>query len=175
MHIPKSVVAAVGAMILLTTVGVVAIWSHILSRRVEAYDLVESRNASEEQLVSFLNSSDDILLDNALSALEFRKAPGGREQAAKLLAHPHLYVWYCASLYLGAIGDQRSVPYLIRGLDHPAWRSRPRVVSYLKNLTGMDFGEKKEEWIKWWLAQQAGRVFDFKCNTNGQVTTINRR
>jgi len=116
---------------------------------------------SVEQMLHLLQRSDIIVLKNTLTLFEFSGDPAGRERAAELLKHTDRYVSYCACLYLGAIGDQRSIPYLIRGLDHPASRSRPRVVKYLKSLTGQDFGENKTAWIRWWSAQNVGLAFDF--------------
>jgi hypothetical protein len=114
-----------------------------------------------EQMLHLLNYSDAIVLNNTLTQFERSGDPAGKDRAVELLRHPDRYVSYSACLYLGAIGDQRSIPYLIRGLDHPAWRSRPRVVNYLKNLTRQDFGENKVEWIRWWNAQNPGSGFDF--------------
>jgi hypothetical protein len=114
-----------------------------------------------EQMLELLQHSDTIVLENTLTLFELSGNPAGRERAAQLLQHPDCYVSYCACLYLGAIGDQRSIPYLIRGLDHPAWRSRPRVVKYLKSLSREDFGENKDAWIRWWNAQNVGSSFDF--------------
>jgi hypothetical protein len=115
-------------------------------------------------MIGLLRYSDAIVLKNTLTQFEFSGSDAGRERAAELLRNPDSYVSYCASLYLGAIGDQRCVPYLIRGLDHPAWRSRPRVVRYLKNLTGQDFGESKDKWIQWWNAQYPNTQFNFTTN-----------
>ncbi|SPE60412.1 exported hypothetical protein [Verrucomicrobia bacterium] len=107
---PAAIVAITVACALALTLGVCGIWAHYLAKRNEAIQLVTEGNPSDEQLLGFLQSSDRILLLNTLTLLEHRKTPAGRERAAKLLAHPDLYVWYCASLYLGAVGDQRSVP-----------------------------------------------------------------
>ena len=114
-----------------------------------------------EQMLHLLGSSDTIVLNNTLTQFERSGSPAGKERAVELLRHTDRYVSYTASLYLGAIGDRRSIPYLIRGLDHPAWRSRPQVAKYLKNLTREDFGENKDAWIRWWNTQNVGSSFDF--------------
>lgn len=139
-------------------------WDHRLEKNNAAYELVTNGDPSEAELVGFLDSNYPILVSGTLTALEHRKLAGGREKAAKLLTSRDPHIWYVAALYLGAIGDQRTVPYLIRGLTHPAWRSRPRVVNYLQNLTGQNYGENKEEWIKWWSARNSNK-FDFTCVT----------
>ena len=127
-----------------------------------ARQLAMEGHPTVEQMLQLLQYSDTIILNNTLTQFEFSGNPAGRERAVDLLSHADRYVSYTASLYLGAIGDQRSIPYLIRGLDHPAWRSRPRVLNYLKRLTREDFGENKDAWIRWWNAQNVGAKFDFK-------------
>jgi len=150
------------------TVGCLYIVGYLVSRHLEkvvtaldTLDITQGGHATIEQLVSYLDYSNILVLKGALSELEFRRSDAGRERAAQLLQHRDLYVWYCASLYLGAIGDQRSVPYLIRGLDHLAWRHRPKLLGYLRSLTHQDFGENKDAWIQWWTSQHPGSSFDF--------------
>ena len=170
----RTITWLVGLLLILAAVGGRLAWRvHRLEKNYAAYELVIHGNPSEAELVGFLDSDYGILVLNTLTTLEHRKLAGGREKAANLLTSRDPRIWYAASLYLGAIGDQRSVPYLIRGLTHPAWRSRPRVVNYLQNLTGQNYGENKEEWIKWWSAQNNDK-FDFTCVTtqewrNGSV------
>jgi hypothetical protein len=88
-----------------------------------AQHLAMEGHPTVEQMLHLLQYSDKTVLNNTLTQFERSKSPAGRERAAELLRHPDRYVSYSAGLYLGAIGDQRSIPYLIRGLDHPAWRS----------------------------------------------------
>jgi len=126
-----------------------------------AQHLAMEGHPTVEQMLHLLQYSDTIVLNNTLTQFERSGSRAGTERAVELLRHPDRYVSYSASLYLGAIGDQRSIPYLIRGLDHPAWRSRPRVMNYLKSLTRQDFGENKDAWIQWWNAQNPGSRFDF--------------
>jgi hypothetical protein len=172
MGIPRRriiVAASIGVLLL----AFVVTGLYRLQEQADALELVMSGNPTTEQLIKFLGSGNPTLLDNTLTILEQRKATGGRESAARLLKSDNLYVWFCASLYLGAIGDERSIPYLIRGLSHPARNDRTRVVSYLKNMTGNDFGENKEEWVRWWVAQH-GKSFDFTCSTNIPLATEER-
>jgi hypothetical protein len=158
----RTITWMVGLLVLLA--AGLAWWDYRREKNTAAYELLIHGNPSEAELMGFLDSDYEILVSNTLSTLEHRKLAGGREKAANLLTSRDPHIWYVAALYLGAIGDQRSVPYLIRGLTHPAWRSRPRVVNYLQNLTGQNYGEKKEEWIKWWSAQKNDK-FDFTCVT----------
>ncbi len=150
--------------------GVLVLWDYRLEKNNVALEFVLHGNPSEAELVGFLDSGYEILVSNTLTTLEHRKLAGGREKAANLLTSRNGSIWYGAALYLGSLGDQRSVPYLIRGLNHPAWRSRHRVVSYLQTLTGQNYGERKEEWINWWSAQSKAGGFDFTCVTTQQFT-----
>jgi hypothetical protein len=159
-----------GALVIavVAVLGILFVVGWLVNRHLENLNadrqLAMEGHPTPEQLVSLLGNSDKIVLNNALTQLEVSKNDVGRERAVELLHHPDLYVWYCSSLYLGAIGDQRSVPYLIRGLDHPAWRSRPRLLGYLKKLTHEDFGEDKNAWVRWWNSQHPGVSFDFQTS-----------
>ena len=132
-----------------------------LQKLVAAQQLAMEGSPTVEQMVGLLDYSDAIVLKNTMTQLEHSGSDAGRERAVELLGHSDIYVSYCSALYLGSIGDQRSVPYLIRGLDHPASRSRPRLVRYLKTLTHQDFGENKDQWVGWWKSQNSGSSFDF--------------
>lgn len=154
------------AVVLIAVVGALFVAAWLVNRHLQnlnaARQLAMEGHPTPEQLVSLLGYSDTIVLNNTLTQLEFSRNDIGRERAVELLLHSDPYVWYCSSMYLGAIGDQRSVPYLIRGLDHPAWRSRLRLLGYLKNLTHEDFGEDKGAWIRWWNSQHPDKPFDFE-------------
>ena len=148
----------------LTVLGSLFVVGWLVERHLEdlaaARELAMEGHPTPEQVVLLLGYTDTIVLNNTLTKLERSKSGIGRERAVELLGHSDLYVWHCASMYLGAIGDERSIPYLIRGLDHPAWRSRPRLVGYLTNLTREDFGEDKKAWVRWWNSQHPGVSFD---------------
>jgi hypothetical protein len=141
----------------------IAAWVTIrqLQKLNAARQLAMEGSPTVEQMVSLLDYSDTIVLRNTLTQLEHSGSEAGRERAVELLGHSDIYVSYGSALYLGSIGDHRSVPYLIRGLDHPASRSRPRLVQYLKTLTHQDFGETKDQWVGWWKSQNPGSSFDF--------------
>lgn len=151
--------------VLVAVIGCLCVVSWFINWRLEklnaARQLAMYGHPTIEQMVDLLGYSDTIVINNTLTRFEFSGSDAGRERAVELLRHPDIYVWYCSSLYLGSIGDQRSVPYLIRGLDHPAWRSRPKLVRYLRSLTHEDFGENKDEWVRWWKSQNPDSPFDF--------------
>jgi HEAT repeat protein len=50
------------------------------------------------------------------------------------------------------VGTARSVPHLIRLLDHPHWHTRRRVELALQRMTAQDFGQQRDAWQAWWDA-----------------------
>jgi len=118
--------------------------------------------ASGEELAKDLYSSNGDTVRSALYRLENRKDPAGRNAACKLLESDDDYIWFNAGLYLASIGDEKSIPYLIKGLKHPAWRSHAQVASYLQQLTGQKHARDQKKWIAWWKATHPGTTFSFE-------------
>ena len=79
-----------------------------------------NKHVSSEKLVNNLSSGKRNLVMTSLSLLEERHDSAGKEQAQKLLLSKDDYLWLNAGLYLAAFGDQQAIPYLIKGLNHPA-------------------------------------------------------
>jgi len=52
---------------------------------------------------------------------------------------------------LGEIGDPRAVEPLIAALKDEKFQFKARAAEALKKITGKDFGQKPEEWQKWWM------------------------
>jgi|GEM_PF-673178 len=117
---------------------------------------------SSDILAQNLSSQDRDLVMTGLDLLEERRDPAGRETAHKLLESDDDYIWFNASMYLAAIEDQKSVPYLIKGLRHPAWRAHDRVAAYLETLTGQEFRKDQRKWIDWWKETNPELDFDFE-------------
>ncbi len=116
---------------------------------------------SSSTLVDNLSNRDSDLVRTSLSILKDRNDPAGRQEAAKLLASTDDYIWFNATLYLGAINDPQAVPYLIKGLKHPASRAYPDVVKELQSLTAQTFGMDQAKWIDWWRQKNPGSTFSF--------------
>jgi hypothetical protein len=113
-------------------------------------------------LVKRLDSADGDVVRGTLFILEHRRSPAGREKALGLLKSEDDYIWFNAALYLSAISDANSIPYLIKGLRHPAYMSRDEVESDLLKLTGQPFGGDQSAWIKWWQDSRPESGFDFR-------------
>ncbi len=57
----------------------------------------------------------------------------------------------CAAVdALCRLGTTRSVPQLIRLLDHPHWHTRRRVHLALQRMTARDLGDRRQAWQAWW-------------------------
>jgi hypothetical protein len=101
-------------------------------------------------LVGNLSSNDQDLVMSSLGTLADSRDKAGQAKARELLASEDDYIWFNAALYLGTIGDTEAVPYLIKGLKHPASRAYPEVVRILEVLTGEHWGMDQAKWIAWW-------------------------
>jgi hypothetical protein len=51
----------------------------------------------------------------------------------------------------GGGGDPRAVEPLIAALKDEKFQFKARAAEALKKITGKDFGQKPEEWQKWWM------------------------
>jgi hypothetical protein len=116
---------------------------------------------SSSTLVGNLSSSDRDLVMTSLELLKSRNDPAGQQQARALLGSSDDYIWFNAALYLAVINDKQAIPYLIKGLKHPASRAYADVVKNLQALTGQSFGMDQAKWIEWWNQSNANSKFSF--------------
>lgn len=114
------------------------------------------------KLVENLSSDDRDLVMTSLHILRERRDPAGVAKARTLLESTDDCIWFNAAIYLGAVGDADAIPYLIKGLKHPAYRSYPEVAAELHDLTGESFGVDQAKWIAWWEKAKPGAVFSFE-------------
>ncbi len=57
----------------------------------------------------------------------------------------------CAAVdALCRLGTTRSVPHLIRLMDHPQWHTKRRVHLALQRMTARDLGDQRQAWQAWW-------------------------
>lgn len=87
---------------------------------------------------------------HGLHFLSNRKDPSGVPQALVLLESSDDYVWLNAATYLGTCDKKESVPYLIKGIRHTAWRTKDERLLMLQHLTGQKFGNDFSTWQNWW-------------------------
>jgi hypothetical protein len=146
---------------LLLIAGVAALIHHIATQTVMGLAL-GGNSISSSTLVANLSSPDRNLVMTSLDLLGQRKDPAGQQQARTLLLSKDDYIWFNAALYLGAINDSQAIPYLIKGLKHPASRAYPDVVRELQAITGQNFGMDQAKWIAWWQQQNPTASFSFK-------------
>ena len=112
--------------------------------------------------VDDLVSQDPNLVMNTLYHLEKRRDASGQERARVLLDSDDDYIWLNAATYLAALGDKLSVPFLIKSITHPASRSLNERVASLEELTGLQFGDDREAWIRWWKETHPESKFQFR-------------
>lgn len=123
--------------------------------------MLSRKNISSEKLVENLSSKDRNLVMTSLSILSNRKSPLGKEKAYELLESKDDYIWFNACQYLAILKDMKSVPYLIKGLKHPASRSYDGTALLLKELTKESFGKDQKKWIAWWEKNHPDESFSF--------------
>lgn len=116
---------------------------------------------SSERLTENLSSLDRDIVRESLGLLRMRKNPIAKNEARELLQSGDDYIWFNAALYLASIDDSDAIPWLIKGLKHPARNAHDEVASGLEALTGHGFGKDQDQWIAWWRSQKPGVVFNF--------------
>ncbi|MEO0586668.1 MAG: hypothetical protein AAF078_03425 [Planctomycetota bacterium] len=98
---------------------------------------------------------------SAYGILKDRGSRAAVVEATNDLNHSDPYVWFNAALYLGSLDETDSVPYLIKGLRHPARRAYPEIVSALQGMTGQTYGQSQVDWVKWWETTHPNSTFEF--------------
>ncbi|MDC0088202.1 hypothetical protein OAI07_01525 [Akkermansiaceae bacterium] len=111
---------------------------------------------STEELLKKINSSHRDTVLSGYYYLTERRDPSGREKAVIDLSSDEDYIWLNAALYLGSLGDEVAVPYLIKALRHTAWRSDEQTLSYLRKITQTNAGSDYADWKAWWDNQNSG-------------------
>ncbi len=130
--------------------------------KASADELAGLAAGDSEDLLAALSSNDRDTVLVALSLLTERGDPVGKAKALDLLQSDDSYVWLNAAIYLGRIGEKSAVPYLIKGLDHPAERAHGEIADLLESLTGEDFGMDQSRWIAWWRRKNPRSEFEFE-------------
>jgi len=159
----KSWLVAVIVIALVATLGGFGIYHFITGTSMGL--ALGGSTVSSQTLAKDLESSDRDLVMASLDTLTRRNDTAGQPQARKLLASADDYIWFNAALYLGAINDQQAVPYLIKGLKHPASRAYPDVARDLKSLTGQNLGTDQAKWLIWWKQRNPNSAFSFAYAT----------
>jgi hypothetical protein len=148
------------AIVVLVVIVLIPVARYVYSRATDPSFrlLVRGTSTPTDVLLKNLESNDRDMVIDSLSILADKRDSSGREKARELLSSDDEYVWLNAALYLAAIGDDASIPYLIRGLNHPAYRAVDDIVAYLETLTGQSFGRDQEKWTEWWASEQPDSI-----------------
>lgn len=115
-----------------------------------------------------LDDETGSLVFSSLSVLADRRYTGAQAKARELLRSSDEYAWFNAALYLGKLGDSAAVPYLIKGLRHPAHMAHAEAVADLQAITGQAIGNDFEAWRQWYVTQHPGQQFDFEMRRSGK-------
>ncbi len=99
---------------------------------------------------------------SAYGVLQDRKSRAAINEATRDLQSADPYVWFNSALYLGELGEHAAVPYLIKGLRHPAHRAHGEAAAHLQAITGQSFGTNFQAWKTWWENQNPASNFDFE-------------
>lgn len=147
------------ALLILLALGAVALY--YAATRTTLGLMLSGDAVSSSTLVNNLDSEDSDLVMTSLELLKGRSDASGQQQARKLLNSSNDYIWFNAALYLGAINDRQAVPFLIKGLKHPASRAYGEVAGDLQALTSQKFGQDQAKWIAWWNQKNPTSTFSF--------------
>jgi hypothetical protein len=123
-----------------------------------------------ETVARNLESRNTNLIYSSLSVLATRKDPLATESALLLLRSHDEYMWLNAALYLGSCENLESVPFLIKGLRHPAWRTHSKCAELLRDLTGEDYGTDAVKWRRWWTQSHPMADFQFWSSDTNRET-----
>ena len=117
-------------------------------------------------LASDLDSGDPDAMREALGMLMSRGNKEYANKAIPLLQHADDYVWFNAALYLGSCNRKEAIPYLIKGLKHPASRAHEECRQLLVKLTGKDFGKVFPYWRNWYETAYPNEKFDWRLTVD---------
>lgn len=146
---------------------VVAIWfdKHRSHRAVTRCHLFAPMLLSSRLLAPNVKTnwaSRDLILAS-LDVLAERKSEIVRVEANELLGSAEPYLWLNAAIYLGEIGDQNAVPYLIKAFRHTAYRDLNMRRRLLNELTQVEF-PTFEGWTNWWGSREVPPGFDWNSH-----------
>jgi hypothetical protein len=105
-------------------------------------------------LVRNLDSPDTYTVSYSLQILKDHRDPAGLAKARGLMDSGNADIAQDAALYVGAMGKQESIPYLIKLLKTVQGRELREIAVDLTAMTGEDFGANYDDWEKWRLAKQ---------------------
>jgi hypothetical protein len=156
----RKVIIITAALTSLIAIGVDLLWQNLV-RSSNVGILGHFGLVSSSRLVGNLGTNDPDTIRQSLGALDDNRDPAGIAAAIPLLKSDDDYVWLNAALYLGSFGKTESIPYLIKGLRHTAYRSAPDMVNDLRSMTGQSFGQNYRAGHDWWTSQHHGNDIDF--------------
>ncbi|MCC5805417.1 MAG: hypothetical protein JJU00_03725 [Opitutales bacterium] len=111
---------------------------------------------------------------DSYSILTSRQDPIALEHALEDVKVPDAYLWVNAARYLGSLGREEAIPYLIKALRHTASRGDDEIVGWLEDLTKKSFGADFDAWRSWWLEENPDFQLNWKSNLGHRPRLGNR-
>lgn len=114
-------------------------------------------------LDAYNNKKSDLFRSEIVEALGKTKDPRAVDTLIIALKHPGPAVRWEAAKALGKIKSSRSVEHLISILNSEKnFHVRKNTALALKNVTGKNFGENHEQWLRWWKKNKEKFIRDRK-------------
>ncbi|MCG3148950.1 MAG: hypothetical protein PCFJNLEI_02402 [Verrucomicrobiae bacterium] len=138
---------------------------NLIGYRSEVILVLCQRLIASAQIARNLDSKDNFLIHSSLDVLGRRQSKLGESKARQLLHKPGS--WKVAAIYLGRLGHQTAVPYLIKALGSQHMTGLREVqANLLQDLTGQSYGVDFPRWREWWMLNHPCSTFDFESHLN---------
>jgi HEAT repeat protein len=121
------------------------------------FPVVHAETDQVERLIQNLNSEYRDLRLSAVWTLRKVKDPRALEALINALKHEDLHVREKAAEALGEIKDPKAIEPLISVLKDKGETVPEIAAKALQNITGKDFGQDYDKWLKWWEKNKENR------------------
>jgi HEAT repeat protein len=118
---------------------------------------VYAENDQVDTVIQNLNSGNRDLRLIAVWTLRKVKDPRALEALINALKHEDLHVREKAAEALGEIKDPKAIEPLISVLKDKGETVPEIAAKALQNITGKDFGQDYDKWLKWWEKNKENR------------------
>jgi len=110
--------------------------------------------AAVPALLTLLKDSDWAVREQAAVALGKIKDSSAMEPLSAALKDPEWKVRMAAISAIAGIGGKAAVEPLLSVLDDRFPHIRAAATACLRDITGQDFGDTRDTWMKWWQEQK---------------------
>jgi HEAT repeat protein len=121
------------------------------------FPVVHSESDQVDTVIQNLKSENRDLRLIAVWTLRKVKDPRALEALINALKHEDLHVREKAAEALGEIKDPKAIEPLISVLKDKGETVPEIAAKALQNITGKDFGQDYDKWLKWWEKNKENR------------------